>query len=33
MGIFAAVMVVVMHYSNISRIINGTEKPFTLGKH
>ena len=33
LGVFAAVMVVVRHYSNISRIINGTEKPFTLGKH
>ena len=33
MGVFAAVIVIVRHYSNIGRIINGTEKPFTLGKH
>ena len=33
LGVFAALMVIVRHYSNIERIINGTEKPFTLGKH
>lgn len=32
LGIFAAVMVVIRHYPNIIRIINGTEKTFTLGK-
>lgn len=33
LGVFAALIIIIRHHSNIRRIFNGTEKPFSLGKH
>ena len=32
LGIFAAVLVILMHWQNIDRLIKGQEKPFAFGK-